>query len=74
MKILKIVRQNRRDFHALYECESCGNVVEQNGYDDRNFHDNVLPTMKCTKCGKSRNDIGIVGEFTETRYAEGYQI
>jgi len=25
-------------------------------------------------CGKSRNDLGITGEKTQTKYAEGYQI
>ena len=74
MKIKEILSQNRRDFHALYECENCGDVIKKSGYDDRNFHDNVIPNMKCDKCGKSRNDIGITGEFTETRYPEGYQI
>jgi len=30
--------------------------------------------MKCKVCGKSRNDLGITGEKTQTKYAEGYQI
>lgn len=69
MKIIKINNQNRRDFWADYECESC-RTIEKNlsGYDDRNFHDNVIPTMKCKTCGKSRNDLGIEGEFTATKY------
>lgn len=74
MKIKKLLSQNRRDFYALYECENCGDVIEKYGYDDRNFHDNVIPNMKCNKCGKSRNELGIKGDFTQTRYAEGYQI
>ena len=69
MKIKEIKSQNRRDFHATYECEGCGCVTgEKSGYDDRNFHDNVIPEMKCTSCGKSRNDLGIEQPMTNTKY------
>ena len=75
MKIVKMRNQNRRDFYADYECEGCGNIeLNVSGYDDNNFHDNVIPNMKCKKCGKSRNDIGIVGEVTETKYPAWYQV
>lgn len=75
MKIKEMISQHRRDFYATYECENCGYVTgKERGYDDRNFHDNVIPAMKCEKCGKSRNDLGISGEFTHTRYPEGFQI
>ena len=54
MKIKKITEQMRRDFWAIYECEHCGHESkESRGYDDRNFHDNVIPKMKCPKCGKA---------------------
>lgn len=70
MKIKEIKSQYRRDFHAIYECENCGHVTgEMRGYDDRNFHDNVIPDMECEKCGKSRNDLGIQAEPTPTKYA-----
>lgn len=52
MRIQTITSQFRRDFHAIYECEHCGYVESGSGYDDRNFHQNVIPEMKCTKCGK----------------------
>lgn len=68
MKINKIISQSRRDFHAIYECESCGNTKKESGYDDRNFHDNVIPKMKCEKCGKSRLDLGIQGDYAQTKY------
>ena len=69
MKILKIVSQNRRDFRAIMECENCGHQQnDHHGYDDRNYHDNVIPQMVCKKCGKSRNDLGIVHEPTPTKY------
>lgn len=50
MKIKKIVRQHRRDFVAIYICESCGHEHEGNGYDDANFHSNVIPKMECQAC------------------------
>lgn len=69
MKIKRVLSQNRRDFWADFECEGCGHVENKvSGYDDRNFHDNVIPAMKCKSCGKSRNELGVDGEFTETKY------
>lgn len=52
MKIKKITWQNRRDFEAIYECEHCGSKQKGKGYDDDNYHRNVIPKMKCGKCGK----------------------
>jgi transcription elongation factor Elf1 len=57
MKIQKILSQNRRDFRAIYECEHCGATKEAYGYDDTNFHNNVIPAMECGICGaKSPED------------------
>ena len=71
MKILSITDQNRRDFNAEIQCEGC-NAIDylKRGYDSRNYHDNVIPNIKCSSCGKSRNDLGIKGEYTQTKYAE----
>lgn len=70
MKIKEITSQSRRDFYAIYECEGCGNITkEKSGYDDRNFHDNVIPSFKCESCGKSRNELGIESELTKTKYS-----
>lgn len=52
MKIKEILSQFRRDFTALYECEHCGNIEKFGGYDDSNFHNNVIPQMECVRCGK----------------------
>jgi len=52
MKIQKIESQSRRDFYAVYECEHCGHTAKGSGYDDDNFHRNVIPKMKCSECGK----------------------
>ena len=53
MKIKKILNQHRRDFTAIYICENCGHEEKETGYDDRNFHKEVIPKMKCKKCGKT---------------------
>ena len=52
MEIKQILSQIRRDFRAIYVCEHCGHEKESYGYDDTNFHANVIPNMKCEKCGK----------------------
>jgi primosomal protein N' len=57
MKIQKITSQSRRDFWATMECEYCGNVEKDvSGYDDANFHNNVIPEMKCKQCGKKGSE------------------
>jgi len=56
MKIKKILNQHRRDFTAIYECEHCGHTDKSYGYDDSNFHHNVIPDMICEKCGKKSDD------------------
>ena len=75
MKINNIFNQYRRDFRADYKCENCGHIeYNKYGYDDTNFHENVIPNMKCKKCGISRNDLKIKTEKVITKYPEGYQI
>jgi primosomal protein N' len=57
MKIQKITSQSRRDFWADMECEHCGHVEKHvSGYDDANFHQNVIPKMKCKECGKTSGE------------------
>ena len=75
MKILEITSQNRRDFCAILACEACGNKQELNtGYDDHFYHANVIPSIRCTECHKSRNDIGAENPAITTRYPEGFQV
>lgn len=57
MKIKSIKSQHRRDFTAEYECEHCNHIYEGYGYDDANFHNNVIPNMKCDNCGQSSNGV-----------------
>lgn len=57
MRIKTINSQNRRDFYADYECEHCGYIKKNSsGYDDNNFHQNVIPKMKCPKCNKTAHE------------------
>ncbi len=56
MRIREIVSQSRRDFTAIYECEHCGYAHRGSGYDDDNFHRNVVPAMKCPVCEKTAGD------------------
>ena len=71
MKIKKILNQHRRDFTAIYECQHCGHEEKGSGYDDANFHYNVIPNMTCKACGK------IADEYYRplaTKYPEGAQL
>lgn len=57
MRIKKILTQHRRDFIALYECEFCGHEQKEAGYDDDNFHQNVIPDKICPSCGKGKHPL-----------------
>ena len=74
MKINRIINQNRRDFNAVYECEGCEHTLEGRGYDDEYFHKNVIPSMRCPKCGKTSAECGADYRPLATKYPEGYQI
>ena len=71
MKIKKILSQNRRDFTAIYECEHCGYTRKGSGYDDANFHQNVIPDMECKKCGKKASEDY---RALTTKYPDGMHI
>ena len=69
MKLFKKTHQYRRDFSGIYECENCGHKEEYKScYDDDNFHQNVTPNWKCTKCNKSTIDLGLKPIKIATRY------
>ena len=72
MKILNIRRQSRRDFFGEAICEHCQHIDKDfRGYDDDNFHRNVIPKIECENCGKtSPSDYRPMG----TKYPEGYQV
>ena len=71
MRIKQITSQYRRDFTAEYECEHCGHITTGSGYDDSNFHVNVIPNMECEKCGKKATS-----EYKprETKYPDGLTV
>lgn len=71
MHIKEIQSQHRRDFTAVYECEHCGHTKTGSGYDDDNFHRNVVPRMECPGCGKTAGD-----DFRPmgTKYPDGMQM
>ena len=56
MKIKRFTFRSRRDFKAIYICEHCNHEIEDWGYDDDNFHRNVIPAKKCNECGKIAGD------------------
>lgn len=71
MRIKRIESQHRRDFYALYECEHCGHKHRGSGYDDANFHQNVIPAMACGECGKAASEDY---RALAPKYPEGMQI
>ncbi len=52
-------QQYRRNFKAIYKCEGCGATRGYVGYDDFNFHNNVVPNVACDACGESTNSLGL---------------
>ena len=73
MRIKKITQQYRRDFQAIYECH-CGHTQTGSGYDDEYFHNEVIPAMKCEKCGQTNADCPNTYRPLATKYAEGVQV
>ena len=71
MKIKTIKSQHRRDFQAIYVCEHCGHERDGYGYDDSNFHENVIPKMTCDSCSKTAAD-----DYRPltTKYQDGMQV
>lgn len=56
MKIKEWLSQHGNDFWCTYECEHCGHETkEQSGYNDANFHNNVIPAKHCSDCGLNRS-------------------
>jgi len=71
MRIKEIIWQHRRDFRAIFQCEHCNIEYEMRGYDDANFHNNVIPAFKCCRCGEKANENY---RPLSTKYPEGYQV
>lgn len=73
MRIKQFLWQNRRDFKAIFVCPHCGHEQEMRGYDDANFHQNVIPKIICDKCHKTETEETKYRPLT-TKYPEGFQI
>ncbi len=71
MKIKEITSQHRRDFQAIYVCEHCGVEKKGSGYDDANFHENVIPKKTCEACGKQAPENH---RPLTTKYPEGQEV
>ena len=56
---------------AIYVCEHCGAEYKSYGYDDKNFHENIIPTMQCKECKNTSSDDY---EPRTTKYHEWEQI
>lgn len=75
MKITNIISQHRRDFTFEATCEGCGHVqINDSGYDDANYYDNVVPNQKCKKCGESTNSLGETPDKITPRVPPGLVI
>lgn len=59
MKIKTITNQSRRDLYGIMVCEGCGHEQKFVGYDDNNYHRNVVPRIECKSCGKSAEQMGV---------------
>lgn len=56
MRIKEIHSSHRNDYTATMVCEHCGHVQsDPHGYNDANYHDRVIPRMKCGTCGLDRS-------------------
>ncbi len=57
MKLIDVTWQHRFDFRGILQCEHCEHTQSMDhGYDDANFHNNVIPAIVCIQCGKRRTE------------------
>lgn len=57
MKIKSHRNVRGNDFYWIGECEFCGRITnELPGYHDSYYHDRVIPSIECIKCGKSSSE------------------
>ena len=71
MKIKETLSQYRRDFIAIYVCEHSGYEHELDGYDEENFHRNVIPNMMIKRIEEQANENY---RPLATKYPEGFHI
>ncbi|VTS50558.1 Uncharacterised protein [Streptococcus anginosus] len=72
MRIKKIYQSNTEE---ISQQNMSVNIVAfmkiDSGYDDANYHNNVVPNMECEKCGKKAEPNY---RPLAPKYPEGYQI
>lgn len=55
MFIKQITSCYGRDIYGIFRCEACNKEQKMGaGYDDDNYHNNVVPKIKCNSCNESR--------------------
>lgn len=55
MELIEIISQHRNDFTGILQCEHCGSKKKlTTGYNDANYHNNVIPSFHCQECGMNR--------------------
>jgi hypothetical protein len=69
MKITRTYGWYRRDFSYDAKCEHCGQEDKNlSGYDDSNYYNNVVPTIKCSKCKETSLSKPIVTDTPNSVY------
>jgi hypothetical protein len=78
MILIAKLDQHRRDFTGKYKCQFCEHEEKRTGgYDDDNYHENVIPRMKCSnpECGKStESEQDETAVKAPTRHPAGMQV
>lgn len=70
-----MISQNRRDFTSEMTCERCNSKqIDNSGYDDSYYHNNVIPNIKCKKCNQSSITLGEKIIPQTTKYPDGLQL
>lgn len=74
MKLYEKTWQHRYDFDGVLQCEFCGMFQTlKHGYDDSNFHNNVIPAIKCLACDKRSTD-STLDKITDPGYQDGVRV
>ena len=73
MYINNILSRNRRDIEVQLKCH-CGFSYVDTIYDDEHFHNNIVPKIKCPKCGQIEADSPSPHIPLKPKYPEGFQI
>jgi len=57
--MIKEIKNKNLSAWAEYCCEGCGNTqISYSGYNDKYYHENVIPNIQCKNCGESTITLG----------------